>query len=166
MQKGLLDSSSRIHVQKGSEKKLIENVNKNIKTAHKYNIPVKYIINEWTNPFQNVFTGNVCKKGSESATIDERIIIESNYVYYKSVPNSFSNQPLVEYIHKNAIDTIYLTGIMAEACVYSTATNGIKKGFNIVLIEPAIGSRKINTKNKYIEKAKKKNIQVIKEIIK
>ena len=152
MQKGLLDTNSSQHVENAMIGKLINNVNENIKKAKEIGIPVVYIKNEWSNPLVNYFTKNVCKKGTEQTELDTRMEVESNLIYVKNVPNTFSNKLFCEYIINNKIGTIYIQGIMAQACVYATGKAGINNNLKIVMLEDAIGSTSSKTKEKMIKK--------------
>ena len=40
----------------------IRNLNKSIELFEANNLPVIYIVNEWTDPILNLLTGNVCKR--------------------------------------------------------------------------------------------------------
>lgn len=131
---------------------LIHNVNKNIFAADSLGIPVAYIQNLWTNPLWIFFAGNICRKGDENTNFDQRLKRINSYIYEKSVPNSFSNRKLSEYIKKHAIDTVYLCGVKTEGCVGATANASLKKGYTTYLIVPAIGSNSIKRRNNDIDK--------------
>jgi nicotinamidase-related amidase len=154
-----------LHVDSLTSKALVENVNKNIRTAASLQSPVAYVQNEWTNPFVNYFTNNVCKKGAAGAEFDPRLLIVDSLVFHKSVPNSFSNKELSEFIERDSINTIYITGIMVEGCVGSTARNSIKKGFQTILIVPAIGSSSASKLKKGLEDLIKKGAKPINGLI-
>lgn len=145
---------------------LLQNVNKNISIADSLSIPVAYIQNVWTNPLWIFFGGNVCRKGDKETDFDKRLIRINSKVYEKSVPNSFSNRELEEFIEKNNYKNIFICGIKIEACVGSTAKNSLKKGYNTYLIGPAIGTNTISELSSRINKIVKmgaKNINEIKE---
>jgi nicotinamidase-related amidase len=130
---------------------LIQNVNRNITIAESLGIPVAYVKNEWSNPLIVFFSGNICKKGSPETAFDPRLkIIASAPVYLKSVPNSLSNQDLVNYIGQHQISTVYIAGMKSQACAGSTARNCLKRGLTTILLVPAIGSNSINTLKKNI----------------
>jgi nicotinamidase-related amidase len=150
-----------LHVDSLTSKALVENVNNNIRTAASLYIPVAYIQNEWTNPFVNYFTNNVCKKGAAGTEFDPRLLIVDSLVFHKSVPNSFSNKELLRFIERDSINTIYITGIMVEGCVGSTARNSIKKGFQTILIVPAIGSSSASKLKKGLQDLFKKGAKPI-----
>lgn len=154
-----------LHEDSLTSKALVENVNNNIRAAASLHIPVAYIQNEWTNPFVNYFTNNVCKKGAAGTEFDLRLMIVDSLVFHKSVPNSFSNKELLRIIERDSINTIYITGIMVEGCVGSTARNSIKKGFQTVLIVPAIGSSSASKLKKGLEALIKKGAKPINDLV-
>jgi len=162
MQTNLLKpGSGGLHVDSSTSNALIENVNKNIRAAASFHIPVCYIQNEWTNPFVNYFTNNVCKKGGPGTEFDPRLLIVDSLVFHKSVPNSFSSKELIKFIERDSIKTIYIAGIMVEGCVGSTARNSLKKGFQTVLIVPAIGSSSASKLKRGLEDLIKKGAKPI-----
>jgi nicotinamidase-related amidase len=141
MQSNLLaHGKGGLHVDSLRVDSLIKKVNENIKSARLRQIPVAYIVNEWTNPFVNFFTDNVCKKGAPGTGLDPRLNIADSLIYHKSYANAFDNASLAAYVKQNSINKIYIMGIMAEGCVYATAKSGLQKGYDILLIAPAIGS--------------------------
>lgn len=50
---------------------------------------------------------------------------------------------LTGYLRERAIDTLYLAGLALDFCVHWSAVDGIKQGFNIVVLEDA--ARAIDT---------------------
>jgi nicotinamidase-related amidase len=90
MQKGLLDTNSAIHVDGSMLNEIIDNANQNIEKSRRNEIPVIFIKNEWTNPFMNFFTQNVCKAGTEQSQIDSRINYRTeDIVFIKKVRKRF-----------------------------------------------------------------------------
>jgi nicotinamidase-related amidase len=164
MQKGLLDTNSSQHVEFAMIDKLISNVNENIIKAKLKGIPVVYIKNEWSNPLMNFMTKNVCKTGTEQVELDKRINVEGNLIFVKNVPNSFSNNLFCEYIANNKIGTIYIQGIMAQACVYATGKAGINNNLKIVMLEDAIGSTSSKTKENMIKKYSSNHMLIQKQL--
>lgn len=133
---GMLMDSSQIST-------LIQNVNENIKFSDSLNTPVAYIQNVWTNPLWIFFAGNVCRKGDKESEFDSRVIKINENVYEKSVPNSFSNHKLDDFIKENGIENVFICGIKSEACVGATVKTSLKKRYKTFLIAPAIGSNSL-----------------------
>ena len=164
MQKGLLDTNSSMHVQNSMVDGVVKNVNENIAVARQKNIPIIYIRNEWSNFIWNYFTGNVCKKGSKQAELDDRISVVDSLTFTKSLPSAFSNKSFCNYLNENKIDTIYVEGVMAEACVYATGKDGIKRNLTVVMLEDAIGSTSSKKKEKMTEKYLKEHMRLQKQL--
>ena len=160
MQKGLLDATSSIHVQGAMIPGLLKSANDNITMAHQKNIPVVYIRNEWANYFENLFTGNVCKKGSKSAELDSRLVIADSPIFSKSVGDAFSNKLLCKFIEGSGIDTLYIVGIMAEGCVHATGKGGMARNLKVIMLQDAIGSTSSTKKASMIETYSKEHMIV------
>lgn len=122
---------------------LIQNINKNIEIADSLKIPVAYIQNLWTNPFWIFFGGNVCRKGDKETELDKRLRMVNSKIYEKSVPNSFSNKMLNDFIKENQIEKVFICGIKTEGCIGATVKSSLKKGYKTFIIAPAAGSNSL-----------------------
>jgi len=146
VQENLLDTRSRIHMDPSAISSFIRNLNRSIGFFEANFLPVMYVVNEWTNPMLNLVTGNVCKKGGKGTGIDKRVNRVNGMVYSKSRMSALTNKELSLFLKENSISEVYITGLLAEACIKETTMNAIKNNFNAVIIEDAIGSK--NTKKK------------------
>ncbi|MGA3052006.1 MAG: isochorismatase family protein [Chitinispirillaceae bacterium] len=160
----LMPGKGGLHVDSQQTASLIMNVNRAIQTAESRGIPVCYVRNEWTNPIMNFFTNNVCKKGARGTELDGRIERVDSLYFIKSEPSSFSNARLSEYVERNSIKTVYIAGIMAEACVAATAAAGLNKKLEVRLIVPAIGSSSRSKLDRALEKLKRKGAEMVQAI--
>lgn len=70
-------------------------------------------------------------------------IQEGEEVIWKPMPGSFTETNLDDVLKKWDIKKIVLTGYMAHVCVSTTAREGMQKGYDVVLVEDAIGDRDI-----------------------
>jgi nicotinamidase-related amidase len=141
VQENLLDSNSRVHVVPVSIPSFIQNLNKSIEFFERNNMPVIYIVNEWTNPILNMLTGNVCKRGARGTGIDKRVRLVNKMIYKKSKMNALTNKELSKFLKENSISELYIAGLFAEACIKETVKGAIKYDYNVILIEDAVGSR-------------------------
>jgi nicotinamidase-related amidase len=156
MQKDLLTyGRGGMHMDSSHINSLIQNVNENIKMADSLHIPVAYIQNVWANPIWIYFAGNVCRKGDKETDFDPRLLIVNKTIYEKSVPNSFSNRKLVEYIEENRIENVIICGIKTEACVGATTNNSLRRNYKTFIIAPAIGSNSLTRLTKDIAQLQK-----------
>lgn len=55
---------------------------------------------------------------------------------------------------------VILCGVEAHICVLQTAIDLIEKGYNVILVEDCIGSRKINDKNIGVQRAIKEGVNL------
>ncbi|KAH8728023.1 Isochorismatase-like protein [Phaeosphaeriaceae sp. PMI808] len=62
---------------------------------------------------------------------------------WKQFPGSFEQTPLHETLESWGIKKVVLTGYMAHVCVSTTAREASQKGYEVVLVEDAIGDRDI-----------------------
>ena len=151
VQENLLKPLSKLHVDPVTVTPLLENLYKSIAAFQEKNYPVIYTINEWTNPILNLLTGNVCKKGSAGTGIDKRVMMASNMIYYKSRSSALTNKELRDYLKKESITELYITGLFAEACIKGTQKGAARNNFKVVIIENAVGSRSAKNKLKSME---------------
>lgn len=162
IQENLLNPHSKIHIDTTGIDVFILNLNKSISQFNDKNDLVVYVVNEWTNPFTNWFTGNVCKKGGTGVGLDKRLLIVNDRIYSKSKPNSLTNKELLNYLKDNKIKDVYVMGLLAEGCVKATVKGLIKEDFNVIIIEDALGSKSNKNKLKVIEYLQDNNIKMIK----
>jgi nicotinamidase-related amidase len=162
MQSALLQAGKGgLHVDSVLTLDLVKKTNQSIHAAVSTGMLVAYTMNEWTNPLENTFTHNVCKKGLPGTAIDSRIDVVDSLIFHKSISNALSNRRLLQFIRANGITRIYLSGIMAEGCVQSTARSSVKNGFETFLIVPAIGSSSRSKLKFNIDKLKKLGVRTV-----
>jgi nicotinamidase-related amidase len=161
MQENLLNPSSSMHIDTSGIQTFFKHVNDAIITCKNRGDEVIYIVNEWTNPFENLFTGNVCKKGGHGVGLDHRLLKVNDHIYAKSHPSSLSNKDLLKLIRNSYINEITVVGLMAEGCVKATAKDLKSKKFNVIEVEDALGSQSEVKKNKAIRFLHDNNIKTI-----
>jgi len=61
----------------------------------------------------------------------------------KEHPGSFTGTGLEKYIRSTGKNKVVLTGYMAHVCVSTTARQADEKGFDVVIVEDAVGDRDI-----------------------
>jgi len=161
VQENLLNSNSKIHMDPTAIPSFIQNLNKSIEFFEENNMPVIYVVNEWTNPILNLLTGNVCKKGAKGTGIDKRVRLVNDTVYRKSKMNALTNKDLLQFLEENSISELYIAGLFAEACIKGTVNGGIKNDYNVIIIEDAVGSRSASKKSRSVNFYKAKGSSVI-----
>jgi nicotinamidase-related amidase len=78
------------------------------------------------------------KKDTIGAEFDSRLQIVNENVFSKSIGDSFSSKDFEEYLIANEIDTLYIVGADAAACVYRTAEGGMNRQYHVNIIKDAI----------------------------
>lgn len=79
----------------------------------------------------------LAKEFSELTPKDGEKVIEKHH------PSSFAGTDLDAFLKKEGKSKIVLTGYMAHVCVSTTARAGDELGYDVILVEDAIGDRDI-----------------------
>lgn len=112
---------------------LISTVNTIIEGADKGDIIIVYVQQEFNGPWgmviSEVISGGTAIKGSPGAEIDERITMQSDYVFSKPKPDAFSNPELEAFLIERQVNELYLVGLAAEGCVLYTAMGALNRGY-------------------------------------
>ncbi|PKL15663.1 MAG: hypothetical protein CVV49_20255 [Spirochaetae bacterium HGW-Spirochaetae-5] len=141
---------------------LIASVNRTIESAVMSGMTVVYICHEDTNPLVKLVTGSHMVKGKAASAIDKRVKIVSDNIFIKHIMDGFSNEALHKFLTANKINTLYMTGLDAEYCVYRTSLAAEKRGYTVNLIEDAVISSTVENKFNMLKKYKSKGINIIK----
>ncbi len=114
MQDSFLD-----HLKRDEKKKEMPNYIEVLKHCKKHNVPV----------FVLEYKGH----GQTTQELQYRILdLEQKVVITKTHMNGFIDTSLHEYLKKAKINTVYLVGVAASACVKSTAYGALERGINII----------------------------------
>ncbi len=116
-------------------KDIIDNINKSIDWAVDNDIHVVYIRHENLSDGTRTFKPNT--RGAELVS-DLKIV--SNNVFTKYKGNALSSEEFADFINKNEICELYLTGADAVACVKSTCFNLCKANYKVNVISDCITS--------------------------
>jgi nicotinamidase-related amidase len=162
LQENLLNPESRLHVDSPSIEPLCSRVNLMIKQYNQKGWPVLYVVNEWTNPILNWVTGNVVKKGAKGTGIDPRIERVNQTIYIKSAGDALSNKDLLCFLKEQGIQELTLTGVFSNQCVKETLKSGLKKGYQVTVIEDAIGARSAKAQEHSLQYFRQKGAKVYK----
>lgn len=58
----------------------------------------------------------------------------------KTLPGSFTNTPLEEYLRQQGIDTVTIAGYMTHMCCDTTAREAVHRGFKVEFLNDATGT--------------------------
>ena len=139
-------------------KEIIDGINQAINRAVEKDMHVIYI------KHNNLSAGTrTFKPDTKGAELVPEIQIVSDSIFVKTKGNALTSEAFADYIAKQEIDTFYVTGADATACVKSTCFNMRKADYDVTVISDCITSydkRKIEEMLAYYEKQGCKLIQV------
>ncbi len=160
-----------IDMQKGDEHtfknlynkdKMIKNISKLIEVFKKNKqkvIQIKiWIKNPEKTSLSKKFPQVGIAKTKEAEIIDELKNKDYDKIIKKTNYSSFWNTDLNEYLKKNKIKELYLTGIHTGCCILFTAVDAFYRGYDVYVVEDAVSS--VSDKEGI-----KKKIEKIKELI-
>lgn len=68
---------------------------------------------------------------------------EKEALFQKKFPGSFAETALDDFVKKSGLKKVVLVGYMAHVCVSTTAREAHQKGYDVIVVEDAIGDRDI-----------------------
>jgi len=99
----------------------------------------------------NIFRHGAAIAGTPGAMLDARVRVKPGIkVFSKRSPSAFSNPDLEPYLKANAVTTLYVFGVFAEACVRATAVDGRRHSYAVVVPLDAIGTNS-ETKRRFAQ---------------
>ena len=130
-------------------KEIIAGVNQAIDFAAAHDIPVVYI------KHNNLSAGTrTFKPDTHGAELVPEMHIVSDNIFVKSKGNALTSEGFAAFIGKNGIDTFYIAGADATACVKSTCFNLRKADYAVGVLSDCVTSydkRKIDEMLRYYE---------------
>jgi nicotinamidase-related amidase len=116
---------------------LIRNTNRLTVAAEAKDIPVIFIRNEIRNPFLNLLN-NTLARGSEGAELDHRLDDSAGRVLTKNRKDAFSNPMLDSILVEHRVSHLYVAGLDAAHCVYSTIQAARNREYSVTVISDAV----------------------------
>jgi nicotinamidase-related amidase len=145
----------------GNKEPLMANINKAIEYANGANMEIIYTKQEFKgNPLDSLLTGGMYQADSDGAALFNKLSIKSDNIFNKLRTDAFSEEHFENYLIKKEINTLYIVGADASACVYKTALGGINRGYRVIILEDSIFSIKKELLNSMLEKYQTKGIEL------
>lgn len=116
-------------------KAIIDNINKAIDWAVKKKLHIVYIRHENLSAGTRTF-----KTGTRGAELAPDLKLVSDHVFTKYKGNALTSEAFVTFIEQHHIDTFYITGADATACVKSTCYNLRKSDYAVSVLSDCITS--------------------------
>ena len=153
IQNDFTGENARLPVEKNQAVEMIKNVNFLIENSENLGLEIVYVGNEYSvfNPL-NIFRNFAAIKNSEGAKLDEKLKIVGKNYFSKTQGNAFSNSSLTEFLRKENIEDVYISGLYAEACVLSSVKGAMKNGFKTSVISDAIATKSESKRKKCLQK--------------
>lgn len=130
-------------------KEIIDNINGAIDWAVNNDLHVVYIRHENLSAGTRTF-----KPNTTGAELVPDMTIASENIFTKTKGNALTSEAFADFVQKNDIDTFYLTGADAVACVKSTCYNMRKANYGVTVLSDCITSydkRKLDEMLRYYE---------------
>ncbi|STO08566.1 cysteine hydrolase family protein [Exiguobacterium aurantiacum] len=137
-------------------KTVIDNINKSIEWAVDNEIHVIYIRHENLSPGTRTF-----KTGTRGAELVQDLKRVSDHVFTKYKGNALTSEAFTEFIQNHGIDTFYITGADATACVKSTCYNLRKSDYTVNVLSDCITSYDLKKMSSMIEYYESKGCAII-----
>jgi len=161
MQLDLIGENAKLPIENNADD-LIKTVNDIIDDYNSKGYRIIYIRSVFSKyDVANFFRNKACIEGTAGIEIDPRVHIVSENIFDKKRSSAFSNRDFENYLIQNQINELYMTGVMAEGCVYKTAISGLERKYAVNYIENAVGVWKMKNLKPTIEKLNKKGARVI-----
>jgi len=77
--------------------------------------------------------------GHECTEMDPKIHDPSDFTYCKNAPSMFFQTPLIAWLVKQNIDTVFVTGCTTSGCVRATIVDAFSFGFRVQVVEDCCG---------------------------
>lgn len=153
VQKAITEAKSKAALNIKQTDPMIENINK-ILNANK-DMLVVYITNEFKKgTVANLMFMKILEEGSETAKMDPRIKVVSNNHFIKDKGDSFTNPQLDEFLIKNKVNHLIITGLNAEYCVDRTIRGALNRKYNVTVVSDAIATKNDEKKAAKLEEFK------------
>lgn len=131
---------------------MIEEINNLIENSNDKKYSVIYISNEFKKySIINLMTNKAMEEGSEGAKIDKRIKFINNYHFIKSKMDTFTNKDFENFLQKQEINHLIISGIDAEDCVDKTIKGALNRNYQVTVISDAIATKSEKKRKQKIE---------------
>ena len=114
---------------------IIDSINAAVDWAAELGMTVVYIKHNNLSPGTRTFKPDT--KGTELAP---ELKVASSHIFVKTKANALTSEAFSEYIRENGVDTFYITGADATACVKSTCFNMAKAGYTVHVVSDCVTS--------------------------
>ncbi|HVI45939.1 MAG TPA: cysteine hydrolase family protein [Chitinophaga sp.] len=124
-----------------------DNIRRVLERSRQKNIPVIYIKHVATDPAAGFLVVN-----TPGIEINQKVApVAGEKIITKQYPNSFRETELQEYLQKNGITDLTITGMMTHACVDATTRAAKDLGYNCTVIADACATRDLEVNGEKVD---------------
>ncbi|MFM7626477.1 MAG: isochorismatase family protein [Gammaproteobacteria bacterium] len=77
--------------------------------------------------------------GHPCTEMDPKIFDASDFTYCKNAPSMFFQTPLISYLVRENVDTVFVTGCTTSGCVRATIVDAFSYGFRVQVVADCCG---------------------------
>ena len=77
--------------------------------------------------------------GHPCTAMDPKIFDASDFTYCKNAPSMFFQTPLISYLVRENVDTVFVTGCTTSGCVRATIVDAFSYGFRVQVVADCCG---------------------------
>ncbi len=147
-----------LEVSKGRD--IVPNIEKLVNKAHERNIQIIYLCDNHmpNDPEFESWPGHCVKETEGAKIIGELTPKEGDIVIPKRRYSGFFGTDLDLHLRENGIDTVFLTGVCTDICVYFTSVDAFQRGYKVNVVEDATATLTDEAHNFSIKQVK--NLQM------
>lgn len=162
LQRDITEKDGRMVMNLEQTDRIIGNINRILSKHGRGDLLVVYITQEFEkNSIVQLLTNNALLPGSPGARIDPRIRIVGDTHFVKHLSDAFSNQGLGDFLIKNRVNHLYVTGVDAEYCVDKTVKAALNRSYRVTVISDAVGSGTDEKRDRKIREFEKLGAEII-----
>jgi nicotinamidase-related amidase len=162
MQIDYIDKNGRYPIDHNQIENLIITTNNIIDEFAKNEYIIIYLRNIFRkSDIKNIFRNYAVVEGTQGAGIDPRINVVSGNIYDKYKPDAFSSKDFNNFLMQNQINELFLCGVMADECVYSTALSAVNRNYVVNYYLNAVGSSNDRNIENAARKLEGKGVKII-----
>jgi nicotinamidase-related amidase len=151
IQKDMTEESGKRPLNLPQTNSIISVVNQLIQNAGKKDWLVVYITHEYQKKSAlRLVTKDFLLEGMPGAGVDPRLTVINQNHFIKQRMDAFSNFEFDDFLRKNQVDQLLITGMAAEECVDRTCRGALNRKYAVTVISDAIAGRSNESRKKKI----------------
>ena len=104
---------------------------------------------------------NAFFEDTEGVEFDPRVKLLSIHNFEKNQADAFSNEDFENFLKTYNVDEIFLTGLYAETCVYTTIIAAVERKYKVNYIENAVGTQDLEVLESIKEELEEIGVNII-----